>query len=46
MIDNDYDVLYQLVKDEMLEDNITFEQYIGKYIEMDKLLSINESFLL
>ena len=34
MIDNDYDVLYQLVKDEMLEDNITFEQYIGKYIEM------------
>ena len=36
MIDNDYDVLYQLVKDEMLEDNITFEQYIGKYIEMDK----------
>ena len=40
MIDNDYDVLYQLVKDEMLEDNITFEQYIGKYIEMDKLLSI------
>ena len=44
MIDNDYDVLYQLVKDEMLEDNITFEQYIGKYIEMDKLLSINEKF--
>ena len=30
MIDNDYDVLYQLVKDEMLEDNITFEQYIGE----------------
>ena len=46
MIDNDYDVLYQLVKDEMLEDNITFEQYIGKYIEMDNYYLLMKSFLL
>ena len=46
MIDNDYDVLYQLVKDEMLEDNITFEQYIGNILKWINYYLLMKSFLL
>lgn len=41
-IDHDYDVLYQLVKDQRLNDGSTLESNLLKYIDADKLALINE----
>ena len=37
MIDLDYDVLYLLIKDKLVEKNISIENALSKYIDQDKL---------
>ncbi|QIK54513.1 hypothetical protein G7051_09245 [Dysgonomonas sp. HDW5B] len=41
-INYDYDVLYQLIKDEKLDDGSTLESNLLKYIEASELASINK----
>lgn len=44
MIDYDYDVLYQLIKDEKLEDGLTLESALQDYLGIDKINLINSKF--
>jgi len=37
MFDNDYDVLYQMIKDEKLENNLTFRQILIKNLGSEAL---------
>lgn len=39
MFDNDYDVLYQMIKDEKLENNLTFRQILIKNLGSEALLN-------
>lgn len=39
-IDFDYDVLYLLVKDEILSDNTTLEEQLLKYLDPELLTSV------
>lgn len=44
MIDYDYDVLYQLIKDIELENGSTLERNIQDYLGIEKTILINEKF--